>query len=83
MEVTLPQSNLKADPYVFLKEISTDGNVNTIDVIYPTVTALTVLAPEWIKYLLAPVVDYLAAGRWPEPYVIHDMGTSKPLLHPS
>ncbi|KAK4691401.1 hypothetical protein P7C71_g5593, partial [Lecanoromycetidae sp. Uapishka_2] len=26
MEVTLPSNNLKADPYVFLKEISTDGN---------------------------------------------------------
>lgn len=74
MEVTLPSANLKADPYVFLKEISTNGNVNTIDVIYPAVTAMTVLAPEWIKYLLGPVVDYLATGRWPQKYVVHDMG---------
>ena len=77
MEVTLPANNLKAAPYVFLKEISTDGNVNTIDVIYPAVTAMTVLAPEWIKYLLSPVVDYLATDRWPQKYVIHDMGYSK------
>ena len=78
MEVTLPASNVAdtTNPYIFLKEISTDGNVNTVDVIYPTIAALGVLAPDWIALLLDPVINYMQTGAWTQDYVIHDIGKS-------
>ncbi len=79
MEITLPASNIAdtSNPYIFLKEISTDGNVNTVDVIYPTIAALGVLAPDWIALLLDPVINYMQTGAWTQDYVIHDIGTGR------
>ena len=34
--------------------------------------------PEYIRLLLEPVMRYLATGRWKQPYMIHDVGTSYP-----
>lgn len=79
MELTLPANNTAETSklYAFLKEISTDGNVNTIDVIYPTFTILSVLSPDWIRLLLEPVAAYLETGDWPHDYVVHDLGSCK------
>lgn len=79
MEITLPASNVAAtsNPYIFLKEISTDGNVNTLDVIYPTITALSVFAPDWIALLLDPVINYMQTAAWTQDYVIHDIGKGR------
>lgn len=79
MEITVPASNVAdtSDPYVFLKEISTDGNVNTVDVIYPIIAALSVLAPDWIALLLGPLIDYMLTGAWTQDYVIHDIGKGR------
>ena len=79
MEITLPAANVAAtkNPYVFLKEISTDGNVNTVDVIYPAIAALSVLAPDWIALLLDPIINYMQTGAWTQDYVIHDIGKGR------
>lgn len=37
-----------------------------------------VLAPEYIKLLLHPVIYYLDTGAWPHNYTIHDMGARYP-----
>ena len=57
MEITLPANSTAntSHPSVFLKEISTNGDVNTVDVSYPTSTILGVVSPDWIKYLLSIV----------------------------
>lgn len=63
MEITIPTNTLDAsNPYVFLKEMSIDGNVNTVDVIYATIAALGVFDPDWIKLLLDPMASYLKSG---------------------
>ena len=79
MEITVPANDVAdtRNPYIFLKEISTDGNVNTVDVIYPALTALSVLAPEWIALLLDPIVNYMQKGAWTQDYVIHDIGKGR------
>lgn len=79
MEITLPASNdtNTSNPYTFLKEISTDGDVNTVDVVYPTSTILGVMSPDWIKYLLEPVAVFSNSAAWTAEYVVHDLG-SKP-----
>ena len=77
MEMTLPADNFAdtSNPYVFLKEISTNGDVNTVDVVYPTSTVLSVMSPNWIKYLLEPVSIFSESPAWTADYVVHDLGS--------
>lgn len=78
MEVTVPSNTLSIDDtFVFLKEISSDGNVNALFVIYPTFPILYILAPDFIRYLIQPYLIYLDSGYWPKAYSVHDLGTSK------
>ena len=78
MEITIPYDTLStSNPQIFNKEISSDGNVNTVDVIYPTSPLLYYLSPEYIKGLLQPLLTYLASGAWPKSYVVHDLGSRK------
>ncbi|MCJ1311229.1 hypothetical protein MMC25_004900 [Agyrium rufum] len=79
IDLTISNDTLDTSDFlVFLKEISSDGNVNTIDVIFPAFPAFYVLNPEYIRLLLEPVVQYLATGRFTAPYVIHDIGSTYP-----
>lgn len=65
IDVTIPLDTLDTkDILVFMKEISSDGNVNTIDVIYPAFPIFYVMNPDYIRLLLEPVMRYLATGRW-------------------
>lgn len=59
----------------FMKEISTDGNVNTLaDLIPKALPALYVLAPEYIRLLLEPIMEYTL--QWPAKFAFHDLGKS-------
>ncbi|KAH8928296.1 glutaminase [Atractiella rhizophila] len=79
LDVTIPLATLDtSDPLVFMKEISSDGNVNTADVIYPALPLFYVINAEYIRYLLEPVARYLNSGRWPKPYAVHDIGANYP-----
>lgn len=51
------------------------------DVIYPAFPQFYVLAPEYIRLLLEPIVQYLGSGRWPNNYVVHDIGFSYPVAN--
>lgn len=64
-ELTIPYDSLDtSDVMVFMKEISSDGNVNTLDVIFPAFPIFYVIAPEYIRLLLEPVLQYTATGAW-------------------
>lgn len=52
--------------------------MNTMDVIMPMAPIFYVLAPEYIRLLLHPVLYYLHSGAWPHDYTIHDMGSNYP-----
>ena len=79
MQVTIPKDTLDtSDVMVFIKEISSNGNINTIDVIMPTSPIFYVMAPDWIRLTLEPVMRYLAEGLWPHDWAIHDIGQSYP-----
>lgn len=96
-DLTIPADTLDtSNVMVFMKEISSDGNVNTsehhrsfvcrrtklicltVDVIFPAFPILWVMNPEYIRLLLEPVMQYLATGRWKQPYMIHDIGANYP-----
>ncbi|KAI0265444.1 DUF1793-domain-containing protein [Gloeopeniophorella convolvens] len=67
-----------SDVLMFMKEISSDGNVNTVDVIFPAWPAFLYLNPTLGKYLLLPLFEYQATGQYPNKWSVHDMGASYP-----
>jgi hypothetical protein len=65
-------------PWVFLKEISSDGNVSTVDVVFPASPVWIYLDPEYLRMLLAPLLEYAETGGWPKPFAEHDLGAHYP-----
>ncbi|WP_333771101.1 glutaminase domain-containing protein [Streptomyces sp. IBSBF 2435] len=65
-------------PWAFLKEISSDGNMSTIDVTYPAFPAYLYLSPAYLRLLLEPLLDYAEHGGWPEEFAEHDLGSGYP-----
>lgn len=74
-----------AKPYLFLKEISTDGNIQTVDVLYPAMPIFLYSNPILVKYLLDPLFENQEAGKFPQAYAMHDLGANYPraIGHPS
>jgi Domain of unknown function (DUF5127)/Domain of unknown function (DUF4965)/Domain of unknown function (DUF1793)/Concanavalin A-like lectin/glucanases superfamily/Domain of unknown function (DUF4964) len=64
--------------WLMLKEISSDGNVSTIDVAYPGFPILLYLNPSLLSLLLAPILYYSESGLWPQTFCVHDLGSSYP-----
>jgi hypothetical protein len=65
-------------PWLFLKEISSDGNVSTVDVVYPASPVFLYTNPQLLKLLLDPLLEYAESGLWPAAYSMHDLGASYP-----
>ncbi|KAK0490834.1 hypothetical protein IW261DRAFT_1547137 [Armillaria novae-zelandiae] len=67
MEVTISKTTDGSwntdDVLVFMKEISSDGNINTVDVIFPAWPLL---------------FRYQATGQYPNAWSVHDIGSSYP-----
>lgn len=78
IETTIPSgtnpANMK-DVMVFIKELSSNGNINTIDIIFPVTPLFCVLAPEYLRLLLEPLVQYLNTGVVKQVFPLHDLGT--------
>ncbi|EPE35110.1 hypothetical protein GLAREA_10806 [Glarea lozoyensis ATCC 20868] len=66
------------DPIIFFKEISSDGNMNTVDVIYPAFPFFLYTNPRWLAYLLEPLIEHQLSGQYPNDYSMHDLGSSFP-----
>lgn len=64
--------------YLFMKEISSDGNVNTVDVIFPAHPAYMYTNPTLLKLLLAPLYENQEAGQYPNRWSMHDLGSHYP-----
>ncbi|KAI0770848.1 DUF1793-domain-containing protein [Irpex lacteus] len=70
-----------SDVLMFMKEISSDGNVNTVDVIFPSWPILLYTNPTLGKYLLLPLFEYQASGQYPNKWSVHDMGAHYPVAN--
>lgn len=72
-------------PYYFLKEISSDGNTQTVDVIFPAMPIFLYSNPVLLKYMLDPLFENQEAGHFPQQYAIHDLGANYPraIGHPT
>jgi len=53
------------DPLIFFKEISSDGNMNTVDVIYPAFPFFLYTNPKWLAWLLEPLLEHMGSGQYP------------------
>jgi Domain of unknown function (DUF5127)/Domain of unknown function (DUF4965)/Domain of unknown function (DUF1793)/Domain of unknown function (DUF4964) len=65
-------------PWAFLKEISSNGNMCTVDVIYPSMPVFLYADPEYLGVLLAPLLDYVEKHPYPKTFAPHDLGKHYP-----
>lgn len=66
------------DPIIFMKEISSDGNTQTIDVLFPSFPFFLYSNPQWLAYMLEPLIEHMLSGQYPNKYAMHDIGASFP-----
>ncbi|ORY71741.1 uncharacterized protein BCR38DRAFT_328936 [Pseudomassariella vexata] len=62
------------NPILFLKEISSNGNFQTVDVIFPAFPFFLYTNPQWLSYLLEPLLEHQLSGQYPNNYSMHDLG---------
>ena len=67
-----------SEPLMFQKEISSDGNVNTVDVMYPAMPFFLYANPELLKYNLEPLFQNQEGQFYPNGYSMHDLGSFYP-----
>lgn len=66
------------NPILFLKEISSNGNFQTVDVIFPSSPFFLYANPHWLAYMLEPLLEHQNAGLYPNDYSMHDLGAHFP-----
>jgi hypothetical protein len=71
-------SGIPEEPILFLKEISSNGNFQTIDVIFPSFPFFLYTNPRWLAYLLEPLIEHMLSGQYPNDYAMHDLGAHFP-----
>ncbi|KAK3394880.1 hypothetical protein B0H63DRAFT_385879 [Podospora didyma] len=60
-------------PYIFLKEISSNGDSQTVDVIFPAWPIFMYLNATLGRYLLDPLFENQESGAYPNAYAEHDL----------
>ncbi|KAH8670727.1 hypothetical protein BGZ61DRAFT_521665 [Ilyonectria robusta] len=70
----LQYTNTEQRPLVFLKEISSNSDIQTVDVIFPAMPIFLYFNPELIKYTLDPLLEN-DRYHYPNKYAQHDLGT--------
>lgn len=71
----LQVSGNSSNTFIFLKEISSDGDIQTVDVIFPAIPIILYLNASWMKLLLDPLYIYQEAGLFTQgSYAAHDLG---------
>jgi hypothetical protein len=61
-------------PALFAKECASDGDIATVDVIYPAAPIFALLSSDLLKASVTPIFEYAATGRWKFPFAPHDLG---------
>jgi hypothetical protein len=64
-----------SSPLVFLKEISSNSDIQTVDVIYPAIPLLLYANPKILAWLLDPLFINQESGHYPNKNAVHDLGT--------
>lgn len=64
--------------YLFMKEIASNGNTQTVDVIYPASPSFLYMNPELMTLLLNPHFENQEHDWYPNKSAIHDLGLHYP-----
>ncbi|UNI21178.1 hypothetical protein JDV02_007190 [Purpureocillium takamizusanense] len=67
-------TNTEDSPLVFLKEISSNSDIQTVDVIFPALPIFLYLNPDLIKWTLEPLLEN-GQHHYPNNWAQHDLGT--------
>ncbi|KAI1801257.1 DUF1793-domain-containing protein [Daldinia bambusicola] len=67
------------EPLMFQKEISSNGNINTVDVLYPTSPFFLYANPNLLRYIFQPLCELQEGNLYPNSYSTHDIGAHFPL----
>ncbi|RYP78166.1 hypothetical protein DL769_003247 [Monosporascus sp. CRB-8-3] len=68
----------EGDPLAFQKEISSNGNTNTVDVLYPASPFFLYADPALLRRALRPLYEFQEDGFYPNGYCAHDLGARFP-----
>lgn len=63
---------------LMIKEVSSNGNCQTLDVIAPFLPFMSYASPTMLPLLLEPLFRYSAAGTWKFEPPAHDLGSHYP-----
>ncbi len=61
-------------PWAFLKEISSNGDTSTVDVVFPASPVWIYLDPQYLSLLLRTIFAYADSGQWTDRFAPHDLG---------
>ena len=67
-------ADANGQPQMFTKENNSNGNMGTVDVLFPMSPVWVFLCPTLAKATAAPVFVYSSSPQWQLPYAPHDLG---------
>jgi hypothetical protein len=67
-------ADLDGKPMLFAKEDFSNGDIATVDVLYPSAPFFLFLNPALLEAQVRPVLEYAGLPRWKFPFAPHDLG---------